>query len=385
MAGTEAGDAAQVTVKVFSGTGTTGTPVATLTATKDGSGAYSVAPTTGLGEGPFTAQASQADNAGNSGSSSANTFRIDTTDPVVTLTAPANGSSTNDTTPTFTGVAGTEAGDAAQVTVKVFSGTGTTGTPVATLTATRGTGGAYTVDAETALAQGTYTAQVSQGDHAGNSGVSSANTFTVDTTAPETTISSGPYTLTDQTSATFAFSSNEADSTFECKLDGGAWESCATGKRYEGLSVGAHTFQVRATDRARNTDATPATHTWRIIVLTAFSKNFDGLNLPKAKAGSVLPLGWAVSNGTAYIQPLTRVEITTASLSSCTEGTVTSTEVAETTAGSSGLQVLSDGSYQVNWKSGTQTGCRQVTVKMYDGTAASNLVAVRTVKVEFTK
>ena len=53
----------------------------------------------------------------------------DTTPPSVTLTAPSNGSTTADTTPTFAGAAGTAAGDSSTVTVKVYGGP-TTGGPL---------------------------------------------------------------------------------------------------------------------------------------------------------------------------------------------------------------------------------------------------------------
>src|SRR5919108_354590 len=43
----------------------------------------------------------------------------------------------------------------------------------------------------------------------------------VDGTPPDTSIVGGPPTPTNQTSATFAFASSEAGSTFECRLDGG--------------------------------------------------------------------------------------------------------------------------------------------------------------------
>ncbi|MDQ1603667.1 MAG: hypothetical protein QOE01_1512 [Actinomycetota bacterium] len=106
----------------------------------------------------------------------------DTTAPLVTLSTPAAAGATNDTTPTLSGAAGNVFGDAATVTVKVYSGATATGSPVQTLTPTR-TGATWTVDA-TALAAGTYTAQASQSDAVGNVGVSAANTFTLDVAAP---------------------------------------------------------------------------------------------------------------------------------------------------------------------------------------------------------
>ena len=77
--------------------------------------------------------------------------------------SPANGSATNDTTPTFSGSAGAEPLDSSTVTVKVYSGSTVSGSPVQTLTATE-LGGAWSVAASSALPDGTYTAQASQSD-----------------------------------------------------------------------------------------------------------------------------------------------------------------------------------------------------------------------------
>ena len=103
----------------------------------------------------------------------------DTTPPVVTLATPANGSSLGTATPTFSGSAGTVAGDLATVTVRVYGGSAPTGTPVQTLTATEA-GGSWSVAAGGELPDGTYTAQAEQSDEAGNTGRSSASTFSVD-------------------------------------------------------------------------------------------------------------------------------------------------------------------------------------------------------------
>jgi hypothetical protein len=85
-----------------------------------------------------------------------------------------------------------------------------------------------------------------------------------DTTAPETAIDSGPSGTVSSASASFGFSSSETGSTFQCSLDGAAFASCASPKDYTGLSEGSHTFEVKATDAAGNTDTTPASRSWTV-------------------------------------------------------------------------------------------------------------------------
>ena len=124
----------------------------------------------------------------------------------------------------------------------------------------------------TNLPNGAHTFAVRAKDGAGNVDATPASrTFTVDappppqdTTAPETTIDSGPLGTVREKSATFAFSSSEASSAFECKLDNAAFNACSAPKKYTGIANGSHTFQVRAIDPAGNTDATPASRTWAV-------------------------------------------------------------------------------------------------------------------------
>ena len=118
------------------------------------------------------------------------------------------------------------------------------------------------------LADGTYTFSVRAKDAAGNVDPTPATrTFTVDTTAPDTTINSGPTGTIAATTASFAFSS-EAGATFECKLDrpsgAGTYATCTSPQAYSGLTDGAYTFSVRAKDAAGNVDATPATRTFTV-------------------------------------------------------------------------------------------------------------------------
>lgn len=86
-----------------------------------------------------------------------------------------------------------------------------------------------------------------------------------DTAPPSTTITSGPPSFTKNTTAAFGFTSSEAGSTFTCRLDGAAlFTACTTPKTYTGLADGVHSFRVRATDSANNTDATPATRSFTV-------------------------------------------------------------------------------------------------------------------------
>jgi peptidoglycan/xylan/chitin deacetylase (PgdA/CDA1 family) len=115
----------------------------------------------------------------------------------------------------------------------------------------------------------------------------------VDTTPPNTTISSGPSNPTTSTSASFAFSSSESGSTFECKLDSGTYAGCTSPKSYSGLSIGQHTFSVRATDAAGNTDATPATRTWTINT-PAVDTTPPGITITRPVNGQTYLIGNAV-------------------------------------------------------------------------------------------
>jgi subtilisin family serine protease len=86
----------------------------------------------------------------------------------------------------------------------------------------------------------------------------------LDVTPPNTTINGRPPASTTSRRATFRFRSTEAGSRFQCRHMNGSWMSCTSPKLYTGLTLGLHTFRVRAIDRALNVDPTPAMDTWRI-------------------------------------------------------------------------------------------------------------------------
>jgi Bacterial Ig-like domain/Putative esterase len=118
-------------------------------------------------------------------------WTVDTVAPKLTLRRPVDGSTTSDHRLAFSGTGGIAATDSSKVTVKVFSGSHTSGSPVRTLTSTL-SHGKWSVTAARPLADGTYTAQAEQSDRVGNHGISAPSTFTIRTVpatppAPPTT------------------------------------------------------------------------------------------------------------------------------------------------------------------------------------------------------
>ena len=81
---------------------------------------------------------------------------------------------------------------------------------------------------------------------------------------PQTTIKSGPGKKLAQGKARFSFTSNEAGSTFECRLDRKKIAPCHSPKSYKDLRPGRHSFSVWATDAAGSKDPTPAKRSVRV-------------------------------------------------------------------------------------------------------------------------
>ncbi|WP_158619235.1 kelch motif-containing protein [Corallococcus sp. AB011P] len=114
------------------------------------------------------------------------------------------------------------------------------------------------------LREGTHTFEARARDEAGNVDASPARyVWTVDLTAPATTLTSAPGSKSNQSTATFTFTSS-AGASFECSLDAAEFTDCTSPVTYANLVSGAHAFQVRARDGAGNADATPASHSWTV-------------------------------------------------------------------------------------------------------------------------
>ncbi len=95
-----------------------------------------------------------------------------------------------------------------------------------------------------------------------------STTFTVDTTAPDTTLDSTPSTLTNDATPDFAFSSQDAGVTFECRLDTDDFTICESPFTPTLLSDATHIFSVRAIDAAGNADETPASFEFTVDTIT---------------------------------------------------------------------------------------------------------------------
>ena len=183
-AGVAVGDEPLVSVTIYKGGSVGGSIAASESITPSG-GEWSYT-ALHLADGTYTAQASQSDEAGNIGTSIPLTFTIDTIPPGVSMHVMA--SPTNDSTPTLTGGAGVEVGDDQTVAVTIYEGVSVGGSVAASESVTP-SGGAWSYTAPQ-LADGTYTAQASQSDDAGNTGTSALVTFTIDTTPPKVTLTS---------------------------------------------------------------------------------------------------------------------------------------------------------------------------------------------------
>ena len=121
------------------------------------------------------------------------------------------------------------------------------------------------------LPDGPHTFEVRATDPAQNvDSTPASRSFTVDTTPPLTTIDSGPSGPTNDTTPTFGFSSNEAGSSFQCRIDTDAFAACsgASSHTAPALAEGPHTFEVRATDAVGNTDATPGARSFTVDTIS---------------------------------------------------------------------------------------------------------------------
>lgn len=235
------------TVEVF----VDGESIGTTTVDPDGTWTIDVPDDRALSDGGHTVFANQVDPAGNlSGVSESVEFFVDATAAPPAIEVPTDGTSTNDSTPTISGVG--EPG--ATVTVTTASG-------MALGTAVVDDDGNWSLDS-IELEDGTYTITASQVDAVGNTSEPSAEvTFTVDTAAPAAPVITSPTdgeSLDDNTPTVTG--TGEPGATVTVIVDGEEVGTAVVGEDGnwslelpEALEDGEHTVIANQTDPAGNT------------------------------------------------------------------------------------------------------------------------------------
>ncbi|WIG98271.1 Ig-like domain-containing protein [Myxococcus sp. SDU36] len=142
---------------------------------------------------------------------------------------------------------------------------------------------------EVTVGDATHTFVVRAKDRAGNvADVQGSHTWRVDSLAPVTNIVEFPAADTNVPQAVFRFESDEAPVTFQCSIDGAAFDNCPSAYTWDGVPEGEHRIEVRAHDEAGNVDATPAVHVWRLD-MTPPAAPVVSSPAPDAVVGSLTP------------------------------------------------------------------------------------------------
>jgi hypothetical protein len=266
-AGSATGDGAEVTVEIFDGESTALENLEqSFTVTRSGSSWSSAGKGPRLSNGEYTVRVKQLDSVGNIGASPTVTFEV--ASPAPSLTLDELPRFTNDTTPSFAGLADISAEAKPEVTLRIWRGTSASGTMAESVSGAAAAG-RWSLGPVGALADGTYTAQAEQPSVAKNpAGVSETTTFTVDTQAPQPTLSApgesngletvsglagtAPGDRRQVTAELFAGGTTEGGPietiTVIDNQTTGAWSAT-----FAGLAAGSYTVIAQQSDQAGNT------------------------------------------------------------------------------------------------------------------------------------
>jgi hypothetical protein len=206
-------------------------------------GCTSPASYSGLAEGLHTFDVKAADALGNDSTARSRSWTVDTLAPATpTITIkPTDPSGSPDATFEFTGDGDPNGKFECKIDLLLFT--------------------ACTSPQTYHLLDGPHTFSVRELDKVGHASDPASYSWTIDTVRPIVTLTDKPPAITNQTTASFAFTTDQPNSTLECQLDGGGFTSCTSPKLYNGLANGSHTFAVHAISHA-GLVGTPTEYTW---------------------------------------------------------------------------------------------------------------------------
>ncbi len=266
-AGNATGDGAEVTVELFKGESTAAENLEQgFTATRSGSSWSSAGKGPRLSNGEYTVRIEQSDSVGNTGASPVVTFEVASPAPSVTLDELSR--FIDDRTPSFAGLADISPEAKPEVTLRIWRGTSASGAMVESASGAA-IGGTWSLGPVGALTDGTYTAQAEQPPVAKNpAGVSETTTFTVDTQAPQPTLSVPPESTGLETVSGVAGTASGDRRQVTAELfaggttEGGPIETItvidnattgAWSATFAGLAAGQYTVVAQQSDEAGNT------------------------------------------------------------------------------------------------------------------------------------
>ena len=124
---------------------------------------------------------------------------------------------------------------------------------------------------------------------------------------PETTITNAPTGASESRTATIEFESDDEEATFECRLDGAAYEACESPWVLNSVPIGGHSATVRAVNEFGSADATPAEANWTVTSTpdtgpsVPIKAKLTGGSLSLAALGEVpLPAGQVTLDGRLF-------------------------------------------------------------------------------------
>ena len=149
----------------------------------------------------------------------------------------------------------------------------------------------------TLASDGAWTFKVRAKSDTGTDGSPSTYSWTVDSTAPDTSFTSTPGSFSGS-SASFAFTTSDGGgsgvASIQCRLNSASFANCTSPVDLTGLTAGSNTFEVRATDAFGNVETTVASHTWTVDTTAPGAPTID---TNPASATNVITAGFTFSGG----------------------------------------------------------------------------------------